>query len=998
MIVFRNLLEFDVNFVPTGLESPNATYNDQWLAPVGTNETVELVYEVPAAAGPMAGEPARKLWMYRSMVDMLMDASTGLYGPILISNATTSADEPDVPEGRDIITVSQIVYEYQSHFYEENLAGRTLEDFGFDPNDPGALQETLTHHGINGVLFCKLRDLIVMTAGEQNVRWHVSTIGSELDLHNMHWHGNTFTVRGFRMDIVKMIPGGAYSVNFDPHSPGDWILHCHINDHFVGGMITIYKVLDNQTHVDWVNSQITGVEREYFIQAEMDSWDYGPLGGDGCSGDVTPWTYAQLQYMGNYSDRIGSKMWKALYRQYTDDTYTTRIQRAEEDEYMGLLGPIMRAEVGDYFRVHFRNAQEFPVSVHPHGVWYNKSNEGTPYEDGTCCEDKVDDYVHQGESHTYTWLVPDFSGPGPADLSSKAWMYHSHTDEAADTYAGLVGSLIVYRKGMLVEDRLRAADVDREIVLFFAVMDEMSSLYFDKNLEVLPPQNLSLLLDQSATAAEAEATATTAGGFAESMLKHSINGYNFCNMPVFNLTAGLRSRIHIIALGTEADVHTPNFDFNAFVQEDQSRPAVLTMPGGMDSTDMIVSGAGLALVSCRTVDHISAGMRGLFRVLPSDSAPGAATRGVDDEYYGIMQQVANSSSAVSSDADADDEISVPATMLGKTYYIQAVQEEWEFVPKGWNLCDDVPLNATDETSMYTQKTNYSMGTNVVKALFRQYTDDTFTEEVPYPGHRGLLGPLVYAEVGQTITVVFRNMLDFEVNFAPDGPLIPLHDSEDAISQAVPPGQNYTYTWLVPPSAGPQGRDLNTVAYQYNSQANPETDPYAGLSGVVVIGSTGAFGGSLSTDADPTPVGTDMLVALQFIVGDENASPYVTLNQQRGAIDPQLAADDANYYESCKKSNINGYLYCNGPPINATVGQRLRIITIGGGTEADLHAPGLLGNVQRMNTTHSHAFELMPSVTKTFDVVVDREGMWELWCEIQDHYNEGMRTFFNVTAA
>ncbi len=35
--------------------------------------------------------------------------------------------------------------------------------------------------------------------------------------------------------------------------------------------------------------------------------------------------------------------------------------------------------------------------------------------------------------HTYTWLVPDRAGPGPGDGSSLMWMYHSHTDEVADT-------------------------------------------------------------------------------------------------------------------------------------------------------------------------------------------------------------------------------------------------------------------------------------------------------------------------------------------------------------------------------------------------------------------------------------------------------------------------------------------------------------------------------------------------------------------------------------
>lgn len=63
---------------------------------------------------------------------------------------------------------------------------------------------------------------------------------------------------------------------------------------------------------------------------------------------------------------------------------------------MGLLGPIIRGVVGDTLKVTFRNKlQEHDASMHPHGVWYTKDSEGSPYADGlkrellgsllTCC-------------------------------------------------------------------------------------------------------------------------------------------------------------------------------------------------------------------------------------------------------------------------------------------------------------------------------------------------------------------------------------------------------------------------------------------------------------------------------------------------------------------------------------------------------------------------------------------------------------------------------------
>ena len=57
-----------------------------------------------------------------------------------------------------------------------------------------------------------------------------------------------------------------------------------------------------------------------------------------------------------------------------------------------------------------------------------------------------DDHVHQGVIHNYTWYVTERASPAPSDGSSIMWMYHSHTHEIQDSYAGLMGGIIVTRK------------------------------------------------------------------------------------------------------------------------------------------------------------------------------------------------------------------------------------------------------------------------------------------------------------------------------------------------------------------------------------------------------------------------------------------------------------------------------------------------------------------------------------------------------------------------
>ena len=48
-----------------------------------------------------------------------------------------------------------------------------------------------------------------------------------------------------------------------------------------------------------------------------------------------------------------------------------------------MLGPILRAEVGDTVYIHFLNRLSVAASVHAHGLRYGKNSEGAPYDDGT---------------------------------------------------------------------------------------------------------------------------------------------------------------------------------------------------------------------------------------------------------------------------------------------------------------------------------------------------------------------------------------------------------------------------------------------------------------------------------------------------------------------------------------------------------------------------------------------------------------------------------------
>uniref|UniRef100_A0A8B9D3A1 Plastocyanin-like domain-containing protein n=1 Tax=Anser brachyrhynchus TaxID=132585 RepID=A0A8B9D3A1_9AVES len=78
------------------------------------------------------------------------------------------------------------------------------------------------------------------------------------------------------------------------------------------------------------------------------------------------------------ANRIGRVYKKAIFRQFTDDTYSQEIPK---EAWLGFLGPVLKAEEEDVFIVHLKNFASRPYSVHPHGVFYDKDSEGKKFDD-----------------------------------------------------------------------------------------------------------------------------------------------------------------------------------------------------------------------------------------------------------------------------------------------------------------------------------------------------------------------------------------------------------------------------------------------------------------------------------------------------------------------------------------------------------------------------------------------------------------------------------------
>ncbi len=362
-----------------------------------------------------------------------------------------------------------------------------------------------------------------------------------------------------------------------------------------------------------------GVVRSYFIAADETEWDYAPDGAAHLAG--TPGETYAVKYTEHTPQRIGSKYRKAIYHEYTDASFQTVKQRAADQAYLGILGPILHAQVGDTIRVVFKNNTTHAVSMHPHGVAYDKDSEGTLYGGVPPEQTGV---VAPGQTHTYTWEVPERAGPGPSDPNSIVWLYHSHVDEPRDVNAGLIGAIIVTRRGMARADGT-PKDVDGEFVALFLAFNENQSLYFAQNIEnyVADKKNLNKL---DANFSDEFGNFTLTGtGFAEVNLKWSMNGYIFGNMPMITIKKGQHVRWYLLTLADGFNFHTPHWHGNVVTLGHQRTDVVAISPAQMLTVDMVPDRVGMWMFHCHVSDHMMAGMMAHYQVVDSDrgAAPAA---------------------------------------------------------------------------------------------------------------------------------------------------------------------------------------------------------------------------------------------------------------------------------------------------------------------------------------------------------------------------------------
>jgi FtsP/CotA-like multicopper oxidase with cupredoxin domain len=344
--------------------------------------------------------------------------------------------------------------------------------------------------------------------------------------------------------------------------------------------------------------------RRYFIAAEPELWDYMPLGSDVICGLPVPPPVATRRRGG-----------KVRYVEYLDETFTTR---AIPERRLGILGPVLRGVVGDYLVITFLNRTSRPLSMHPHGVKYDKDSEGAYYQP----RPGLGAAIGPKAKFTYVWKLDEESGPLPTEPSSKAWLYHSHVDPVGEINLGLVGTVIVTDPKRARPDGT-PSDVNRELATLFMIFDESGMGEAEK--EAAEYGNLPVGMPQRTWAEVQELT--------ERGERNTINGYIFGNLPGLEMIEGDRVRWYVFGLGSENDFHTPHWHGMRVLEEGRRQTDVIELlPATMKVADMLADNPGNWLLECHVANHMAEGMFAQFTVLPKGSKPP-----LEAPFFGLRQ-------------------------------------------------------------------------------------------------------------------------------------------------------------------------------------------------------------------------------------------------------------------------------------------------------------------------------------------------------------------------
>ncbi|XP_026179554.1 ceruloplasmin [Mastacembelus armatus] len=920
----------------TGLELKH----DDAVVP-GTTVTYE--WTLPEGHSPTSQESNCLTRFYHSHVFTPKDINSGLIGPLIICKRGT-LDSQDRSGEQKYALLFMVSDENLSWYLDDNIRTHVTNP-AKDLKEDEDFIESNKMHAINGFLYGNLPGLS-MCQGTK-VQWYLIGLGNEVDIHSVHFHGQILTAQDHHTDTVSLFAGSTTTAEMVADNPGHWLLTCTVNDHLMAGMQAIFEIKKCFPNVH--KPRPHGELRQFFIAAEEEVWDYAPTLPTDSEADT---------FVTKGRTRIGSHYKKVRYVEYTDNTFITKMLRSPQEQHLGILGPVLRAEEKDTIKVVFKNKASRPYSIQPHGVQYSVEQDGTLYHnelEESYTAQKLRELnrqprvvtpppaalVRPGTVHTYEWMVPVGAGPVQGEADCLTYMYYSGVDPIKDTSSGLVGPLLVCRQGSLKKGVQK--NYDKEFHLMATVFDENLSWYLDENIRTFTTAPTTVNKEDE--------------GFMESNKMHAINGFVYKNLPGLTMCKGDKVTWHLSGLGSEADINSLYFEGNRFIYRQNRRDSISVFPHISHTVTMEPDSMGQFEVVSPTVSNYRAGMRANYTV----------------QKCSLFQRQGET------------------MMHSKTYYIAAMEMVWDYSPnRTWEA--EQFKGRDSPAAVFLDQQGGFIGSRYKKVVYRQFTNDKFTKQVERTAdmeHLGIMGPMIHADVGDKVKVVFKNMASRPYSIHAHGV-----KTETPDVYHTKPGETHNYYWYITKNTGPTTEQEECSVSAYYSTADIVKDLYSGLIGPLVI-CRRSWARSLGLKKEVEEF------ALLFLVFNENESWYLDENIRTYITNPRAnLKDDENFILSNTMHTINGYMYANLNGLNMEVGDKVYWYLMGMGSEVDIHTAHWHGHSVDYKLGggphRTDVFELFPATFQTVKMRPQYPGSWLFHCHVIDHIKDGMEAIYTVT--
>ncbi|XP_069922425.1 coagulation factor VIII isoform X1 [Oryctolagus cuniculus] len=657
---------------------------------------------------------------------------------------------------------------------------------------------------------------------------------------------------------------------------------------------------------------------------------------------------------------------KTVFVEFTDQLFNIVKPRPP---WMGLLGPTIWAEVHDTVVITLKNMASHPVSLHAVGVSYWKASEGAEYDDQTSQREKEDDKIFPGESHTYVWQVLKENGPMASDPPCLTYSYLSHVDLVKDLNSGLIGALLVCREGSLAKE---TTQILHEFVLLFAVFDEGKTWH-------------------SGTPAMDSASAQAWPKM------HTVNGYVNRSLP--GLIGCHRKQVywHVIGMGTTPEVHSIFLEGHTFLVRNHRQASLEISPITFLTAETLLMDLGQFLLFCHISSHQHDGMEAYIKVDKCPEEPQLRMKNHEEEEY-YDDDVKDSEMDVFRFDDDNSASYIQIRSVAKKHpktwihYIAAEEEDWDYAPS---------VATPDDRSYQSQYLNNGpqrIGRKYKKVRFMAYTDETFKTRETMQYESGILGPLLYGEVGDTLLIIFKNQASRPYNIYPHGitDVSPLHSGRLSKGMKhlkdlpILPGEIFKYKWKVTVEDGPTKSDPRCLTRYYSSFINLDRDLASGLIGPLLI----CY--KESVDQRGNQMMSDKRNVILFSVFDENQSWYLTENMQRflpeaAGVQPQ----DPEFQASNIMHSINGYVF-DSLQLSVCLHEVAYWYILSVGAQTDFLSIFFSGYTFKHKMVYEDTLTLFPFSGETVFMSMENPGLWVIGCHNSDFRNRGMTALLKVS--